>query len=115
MARRPRSENELKDILEEEGWFTTFIPTTPGLFDVLAFKPSMKDNKLFELKAFEVKERSSKYLYLKEEKIIRLKEFEDLTGIPVFLAIKWKLGRGRIPIWDFRSIELGRRKYRRPQ
>ncbi|MBD3172913.1 hypothetical protein GF326_10610 [Candidatus Bathyarchaeota archaeon] len=115
MARRPRSENQLKEILEKEGWFTTFIPTTPGLFDVLAFKPSIDNRALFELKAFEVKERSSKYLYLKEEKINRLLEFEESTGIPVYLAIKWKLGRGRVPIWDYQAIELGRRKYRRPE
>jgi Holliday junction resolvase len=114
MPRRPRSESELKEILAEKGWLTTFIPTTPGLFDVLAFRPSQDEPTLYELRAFEVKERSGRYLYLNRDKIERIKDYEEKTGIPMYLAIKWKNGPGRSPTWTFERINRDRRKYRKP-
>jgi Holliday junction resolvase len=107
--RRPPSETEFKKMLEEQGWFTTFVPTTPGDIDILAFKPCDIDPTKYEMAAYEVKERKGSYLYLRE-KYERLQRFQKTTDIPTYITIKWKRSRGNSLEWQ---IEKPRPKYKR--
>lgn len=99
MGRRPRSESEFREKLESEGWFTTFVPTTPGDIDILASKPAFTTECTFYIiEAWKVKERSGDYLYLRD-KYDRILAFQERTGVPVRLAVKWKNKGGKPPLW----------------
>jgi Holliday junction resolvase len=109
--RRPKSEAEFKKMLEDQGWFTTFVPTTPGDIDILAFRPCSADPSVYEMAAYEVKERKGDYLYL-QEKYERLQEFQETTGIPTYVAIKWKRGGGSSMEWQVKKPQP---QYRRKE
>jgi Holliday junction resolvase len=96
MVRKPKSEYEFRDQLIKQGWYTLLTGGSLSPADLIAIK---KKEKLFDVKAFQVKETNKKSLYLNEAFLKEMKDFELTTGIHIQLAVKFKMGRGKKAVW----------------
>lgn len=89
MVKKPKSEYEFRDQLRERGWYTLLTGGSLSCVDLMAIK---RKKKLFAVKAFQIKETNKKCLYLNEQVLEQIQNFEARTGIPVQLAVKFKMG-----------------------
>lgn len=124
MVRRRKSEYELRNQLRLKGWIVFLMPGS-GVdktiaVDLVALKRTTliagisvirdndpEDSVYFIAEAYEVKETNKKTFSLSDEKLKELSMYSLETGIPTFLAVKFKRGKGRRPKWVMRRIGYG--------
>jgi len=112
MVKKPKSEYEFRNQLTEKGWYTLLTGGSLSCVDLIAIK---REKKFFSVKAFQIKETNKKCLYLNQQLLEQIQSFEAKTGIPVQLAVKFKMGRGKKPVWKIvqPALRIARARTRR--
>ncbi len=98
------AEAEFKKKLENMGWLVMRVSGSIGAGDLVAMSAS--SNKIYQIKST----TSNVFYFDKQTKseVERLFDIEATYGIPCYLAIKFKRGKGRKGVWVIRKVsEVG--------